>query len=130
MQILPLAAPGATLRPLFYLHPSNCYLHCKKDLSLGLRLLAHFLGARTPHDTCRNRGTSTQCETPLFWHKNNRALLFSKQHKHVVLVENPAKWLLGRQMHQERRSLTGRGAVCGVRTPISPHTHTHTQSTG
>lgn len=136
VQILPLAAPGATLRPLFYLNLSNLLLH-SKTCHLApdyyhISLMFSLAITQTLHYTCRNRGTFTQCKTPLFWHKNNRALLFSKWHKHIMLVEKPTKWLRGRQCIRSCVPWEGRGALCEVQTTPHPHTHPnpHVRSDG
>lgn len=91
----------AQFKPLFYLNQGTLLTYSKTQLlapdCYSISSVFSFIVAQNPHYICGSRGKFTPCKTPLFWHKNKKALLLSKQLKSILLAEMPAKWLLGHQ---------------------------------
>ena len=132
IQSLPQAAPGLSLKPLFQLNQWTLLTHGKTcplaPDCYSISLVFSFIIAQTPHYMCRSRGKFTQRKTPLFWHKNSKALLSSKQRKSIVLAEMPTVWLLGRLAPgllapAAGAPLPGEGSVA-LREARNAHTHT------
>lgn len=101
VQSLLLAVPQPSFKPLFYLNQCTLLTHSKTQLLASdyycISSVFSFIVAQTPHYIYRSWGKLTPYKTPLFWHKNKKALLLSKQHKSILLAEMPAKRLLGHQ---------------------------------